>query len=545
MRRDTKGYWQALLAVVLLLTAVPFPADAQETITITGEWEMSTTDSTHFDSYAILPGATLTAAGTHQGHVWLRKLVYIPDAWKNGHVTLELERAVGTTILFVNGDSIGSQKKRFVPHRYDISSALIPGQRNTILLRADNGAAGKLQLRKESRKLYLDHVTLLPKVEDGFLQMGIELGGRSTSLLNVKDVQVMVQEEGNDSADVYIVEYELENPSDVLSMPVGRARPWNEFQPLLYRLGINVDDNYYEKHFGMCRYESKGGRLFANNMPIWIHGIADGGHVANGYPPMDEKAWHRHLSAYKKQGFNCVFFYDFCPPDAAFSVADKLGLYLHVERIKDPSEQFDIFRAYCNHPSFAWWTDSVRIAPAEPGADNSFKESVERFTADTLYQGYVLPEGALELLRKEPEGATYIAPVVPLANLPRRHYTMGDTLRVPISIHNALYGNITSARTVYYISDENDKVVAGGQIHQPATIPLAQFVPVGVIELPLAQLRLPEGTLTKPKRLTLHINVMGITKNQWHFTVEPLQTAPEAPSEELQPNISAAKSRQS
>jgi len=531
MKRNTIHYWQTLLAVVLLLIVAPLKADAQERIAISGEWEMSTTDSTHFNSYIILPGPTQTASDSHQGPVWLRKTVYIPDAWKNTHVTLELERAVGTTMLFVNGDSIGSQKKRFVPHRYDISSALLPGQRNTLLLRVDNGVAGKLLLRKESRKLYLDHVTLLPKVEEGFMQMGIELGGRSASMFNTNDIQVMVQEEGNDSADVYIVDYELENFSDVISMPVGRARPWNEFQPLLYRLGINVDDNFYEQLFGMCRYESHGGQLYVNNMPIWIHGIADNGHVTNGYPPMEEKAWQQYLSAYKEKGLNCVFFHDFCPPEAAFSVADKLGLYLHVDSVKNLTEQFDILRAYCNHPSFAWWTNSVSIAPAEPGADGTFKESVERLIADTLYQGYMLPEGALELLSKVPEGTPHIAPVVPLAYLPQRHYSMGDTLRVPISIHNALYGNITSSRTVYYISDEHDNVVAGGQVRQPATIPLAQFVRIGTVEFPLSQLRLPEGTLTKPKRLTLHISVMGIAKNQWDFTIEPLQTVPETLTE--------------
>ena len=47
-------------------------ASAQETIELTGEWEYSVGDSTHYNDYMMLPGALRT-----DEKVWFRKGVYL------------------------------------------------------------------------------------------------------------------------------------------------------------------------------------------------------------------------------------------------------------------------------------------------------------------------------------------------------------------------------------------------------------------------------------------------------------------------------------
>ena len=50
-----------------------------------------------------------------------------------------------------------------------------------------------------------------------------------------------------------------------------------------------------------------------------------------GYPPMDKKAWLRHLGIAAAYGFNYVRFHSWTPPEAAFEAADELGMYLQPE----------------------------------------------------------------------------------------------------------------------------------------------------------------------------------------------------------------------
>ena len=50
-----------------------------------------------------------------------------------------------------------------------------------------------------------------------------------------------------------------------------------------------------------------------------------------GYPPSDVKSWERVLQTCKDYGLNHVRFHSFCPPEAAFIAADKLGIYFHIE----------------------------------------------------------------------------------------------------------------------------------------------------------------------------------------------------------------------
>ena len=104
-----------------------------------------------------------------------------------------------------------------------------------------------------------------------------------------------------------------------------------------------------------------------------------------GYPSCDVKEWERIFKIYKSYGLNHVRFHSWCPPEAAFEAADKLGIYIQAETIwidwwmtstpkdrpdmltkglpeglgKNPSadkfvqdELQRILDAYGNHPSF-------------------------------------------------------------------------------------------------------------------------------------------------------------------------------------------------
>ncbi len=82
--------------------------------------------------------------------------------------------------------------------------------------------------------------------------------------------------------------------------------------------------------------------------------------------PMSVDEWKRYLSTCKEYGINHVRFHSWCPPDAAFTAADELGVYLQPElpfwgdfNADDEqlmtmlhSEGEHIIKEYSHHPSF-------------------------------------------------------------------------------------------------------------------------------------------------------------------------------------------------
>mgnify|MGYP001294451382 CR=1 FL=1 len=46
---------------------------------------------------------------------------------------------------------------------------------------------------------------------------------------------------------------------------------------------------------------------------------------------MDEAGWEKVFSAARDYGMNHLRFHSWCPPEAAFNVADRMGFYIQVE----------------------------------------------------------------------------------------------------------------------------------------------------------------------------------------------------------------------
>jgi hypothetical protein len=85
---------------------------------------------------------------------------------------------------------------------------------------------------------------------------------------------------------------------------------------------------------------------------------------------MDKKGWLKEFTTAKAYGLNHLRFHSWCPPAAAFDVADSMGFYLQIELPfwnknagRDTAmdrflqaEAYRISREYGNHPSFCLWS---------------------------------------------------------------------------------------------------------------------------------------------------------------------------------------------
>lgn len=84
-----------------------------------------------------------------------------------------------------------------------------------------------------------------------------------------------------------------------------------------------------------------------------------------GYPSTNKDYWEKIYRTCQEHGLNHVRFHSWCPPRAAFNVADSMGIYLQVECggwtevgsgkpqdkwLKEESDR--ILKEYGNHPSF-------------------------------------------------------------------------------------------------------------------------------------------------------------------------------------------------
>jgi len=335
----------------------------------------------------------------YKGPAWYQKDVEIPAGWSGKRVVLFLERCHWESTVYVNDVKAGSQNSLSTPHEYDLTDLLGPGK-NRISIRMDNkviipigvnshsisdhtqsnwnGITGEILLFTRP-KIFIDEIKVYPDLEKKTAKIivsiknpgNIDFKGKLTlqaqginSLndrkLSPKNVTI-VTKSGEQQV---IVDYKIQNP-----------QLWSEFTPALYKLAADLKEkgkvvDHQMVDFGMREFKTDGTRFQINGRPVFLRGTTECCiFPITGYPPSDINSWERVLQTCKDYGLNHVRFHSFCPPEAAFIAADKLGIYFHVEcsswanqgtSIGDGGkvdnfiyEEGDrIIKEYGNHPSF-------------------------------------------------------------------------------------------------------------------------------------------------------------------------------------------------
>lgn len=155
---------------------------------------------------------------------------------------------------------------------------------------------------------------------------------------------------------------------------------WNEFHPHLYEMQVTLKErgntDRQRISFGMRDFKAKGTQFAVNDTLTFLRGTLDcAAFPKTGYPPTDVATWIKHFKTIKAYGLNHIRFHSWCPPEAAFTAADQLGIYLQVEcsawasgfntnvigdglpidkYVYEESEK--MVKAYGNHPSFVMMT---------------------------------------------------------------------------------------------------------------------------------------------------------------------------------------------
>ena len=685
-------------------------------VTVDTRWTGSTYDSSYYfnpwmEQYRREGNVKfpffLTPEKHYVGKAWYKRSVYVPRDWKSKNVTLFLERPHIETIVYINGREVGLQRSLSTPHQYDVTRFLVPGSRNTIAVCVYNGIenvcvgqdshsvtdqtqgnwngiTGLMELRAQEKDIFIRQVKLHTEPVDGVIQATVVFGGE-INLMTYDDYMIVSVEpvrQGNENIkDIPLTWLQnITGHTMKLRIPTGSMIPWDEFTPQLYRLGISVGDDYYETTFGVRTISVQGRQLYVNDRPVWLRGTVENCcFPETGYPPTDETSWMSILTKVKEYGLNHVRFHSYCPPEAAFAAADKLGIYLQPEGPSWPNhgvklrqgqkidqylleESKRIVDTYGHHPSFVmmaagnepagnwvaycndWVKAMKRYDPSRlycgasvgggwawddgseyhvkggargldwdkhaPHADDDYFSQIEYprnykgsepnnspiiaheqgqwcafpdFNEIVEYTGaykarnfeifrdllrengmeqqagkFLMASGRLQTLCYKYEiernlrtkdyagfqllslndysgqgtalvgplnvhwrekGYTFAngwrefcSPLVPLARFPKFVYTSADTLRVPVEVYNALYGNISPIRKSYIITC-GERIVAEGPLSSDS-IPIGKNVQIGTVVVPL-------DSISEPCKLTMKVHIGKQVWNHWDFWVYP------------------------
>lgn len=329
----------------------------------------------------------LTRRHSFIGKAFYRRTVDIPAEAAGLPLELELERVLWASDLWIDGKPLGKTQESLVaPHRFTIPG--LSAGPHEIMIAVDNrrryninsgdlahaytddtqakwnGMLGRMRLRVVP-EVEITRLRVVPGADPRQAMLTADLVKRrgASGKATVKaDFGGAISEAG----------FRLQADTTNVAMPLAvpdSVRLWSEFDPALYPLTVACGGDTVSMRTGLRTIATDGSRLLVNGTPVFLRGTLECCvFPLTGTPPTDNAGWLNTFEAARNHGLNHLRFHSYCPPDAAFRVADSLGFYLQVElpnwstNLGEPQvenlkpylmdEYRRIIDAYGNHPSF-------------------------------------------------------------------------------------------------------------------------------------------------------------------------------------------------
>ncbi|MCH3971331.1 MAG: beta-glucuronidase [Oscillospiraceae bacterium] len=350
----------------------------------------------------------LTEEYPFAGSAWYSRTFTAAEDYSGESCFLLLERTRITT-LWLDGTCLGTQNSLCAPHVYDLADHLTKGEHVFTLCVSNvgyptkgghmtskdtqtnwNGVTGRIELQVFPKNR-LSEIQVRPDAakKEAVITATV-CGGQAGT--------VSISAESFNSIGTHRPEprvYPAAPGTLRVVFPMGRdALLWSEYQPALYRMKLTFSAggtaDTEEVTFGLRDFRTAGGKFTINGQETFLRGK----HEAllfplTGFAPTSLAAWMEKLERSKEYGINHYRFHTCCPPDAAFTAADLLGVYMEPElpfwgTVPEPdtadkslreeqdyleAEGLRMLKAYGSHPSFVMlslgnelWGSSRRIS---------------------------------------------------------------------------------------------------------------------------------------------------------------------------------------
>lgn len=413
---------QALVALLLTLILVGARFSSAETQSLTGQWgfrldpQNAGIEQKWFEQHLLdtirLPGSTDEARKgalntttptldrpyrlhPYAGPAWYQREIEIPKSWQGQRVTLELERCHWQTRVWVDEREVEMQDSLSVPHVHELGTHLTPG-RHRLTLRVDNtlryemgkwahstseqtqtnwnGVVGRIALRS-SAPVFITGIQVYPGAARKTARVSVHVGNATGKpIASMLTLQARCKDHVTSALSVELHTSDAESTAEAELALDGQMKVWNEFTPNLYELSVKLTSGKFTDQatetFGIRELGiGPDKQLTLDGQPISLRGTLECCiFPKTGYPPTEVESWVRILKICQSYGLNHMRFHSWCPPEAAFVAADRLGVFLQVEApcwihdwgkdtVRDKWVEEEVLRildAYGNHPSFAF-----------------------------------------------------------------------------------------------------------------------------------------------------------------------------------------------
>ena len=245
-----------------------------------------------------------------------------------------------------------------------------------------NGVLGYLRFRTEERA-FIQDIRVYPKKDTVTVKMKLYADSGYSGKIRVNceafeknsaEQSVNMQGQG-ESTDIVFESLRLKKD----------VRRWDLEAGSLYELSVSLTGGETKSvTFGIRDFGDDGhGRLAVNGRGIFLRSEANCAvFPETGHPPMTVEEWTDILERYRSYGVNCVRFHSHCPPEAAFTAADKMGMFMQPElshwnpkNAFEAEHSFEYYRTelvqilimLANHPSFVMLSLGNELHAGEEG----------------------------------------------------------------------------------------------------------------------------------------------------------------------------------
>ncbi|MEW6072824.1 MAG: glycoside hydrolase N-terminal domain-containing protein [Planctomycetota bacterium] len=359
------------------------------------------------------PVARLDEAGhlvrTHAwiGPAWYQRTFLVPEAERGRPAELQLERVLWASRVWIDDRFAGECDSLVAPHRFEFG-VLAPGP-HRVTVRVDNGPVhpigisghaygpetqsrwngivGRIELAHRPA-VFLRDGQVFPAADRRSLRVVVGIGGEPGPSPSAVLVLTLLEADGERvlAAQEQPVELPPGGGTTERTLEVGGpVHAWSEHDPRRYVLAVELRSaagrDFLRLPFGFRTVRREGRHILVNGERVFLRGTLDCCvYPRTGHPPLTVEEWLGVLGTVREHGFNHVRFHTWCPPEAAFAAADRLGIYLapetpfwvddwtHEIGLRPPrlgedaavtayvrAEVRRIAAAYGNHPSFAFF----------------------------------------------------------------------------------------------------------------------------------------------------------------------------------------------
>lgn len=446
-----------------LLALLALSCSQQRPLDLSGQWQVSLDSLSTFQPIS-LPGTLddaglgtpntlepaitppqitrLTRKHSYIGEAFYKREIVIPKRMAGKPLALTLERVLWQSSVWVDGVQLpGAEESLTTPHHYQLPEGLSAGK-HTLMLRIDNrkrydismgdlahaytndtqimwnGVLGAMTLQVVA-PLEIAQVDIYPDAAQRTARVRTILVRHQPEIASAQlEYQPKggktIRQEATLQGDTTRVEYTLELGPD--------APLWDEFAPNLQTLTVRCGEDSRTVRWGLRDFKRVGDHIEVNGRRIFLRGTLNCCiYPLTGTPPLDEAGWEKEFEVCREWGLNHIRFHSWCPPDAAFRVADRMGFYLQVE-LPDWSRaigkedvdnflaaEYDrIIAAYGNHPSFCMLTCGNEL---DRGYDwlNAMLRYMKQADPRHIYSNCTYSMGAGHKGYPEPEDQFYVA----------------------------------------------------------------------------------------------------------------------------------------